>query len=335
MFHNILEKINEYDTIIIHRHIRPDGDCIGSQMGLKALLKANFPNKNIYAVGDEIPDYLKGYGENDDVEDEWYQGALAIVVDTAAAERICDTRYQTAQFIIKIDHHDNSYPYADMEYVDSKSPACAAILVRFYLAVSEDLIMPLECAKAWYLAITTDTGRFRYRGVNGEVLANAGFLVDQGVDIENLYTKLYIKDVNPLKLQGYVYQNFKISPNGVAYIHFTKSIMERFKVTKEEAGNLVNSLDSIRGSLIWAVFIDQMKEKDPEFKNKKEAPEKEMRVRIRSRFVAINEIASQYRGGGHLMASGATVYGKQEMNQLLTALDQTLAQYKLEHPEKF
>ena len=91
MFKKILEKIKEYDTIIIHRHMRPDGDCIGSQMGLKYLLKASFPNKNIYAVGDDIPTYLRFLGENDVISDDTYKGALVISVDTSVDNRIYDT----------------------------------------------------------------------------------------------------------------------------------------------------------------------------------------------------------------------------------------------------
>ena len=59
MINAILNKIKEYDTIIIHRHIRPDGDCIGSQRALKEAIQLNFPNKMVYAVGDEIPPYLQ------------------------------------------------------------------------------------------------------------------------------------------------------------------------------------------------------------------------------------------------------------------------------------
>ena len=100
MFLQILDKIKEFDTIIIHRHVRPDGDCIGSQMGLKQFLKDNFKDKNIYAVGDDIPEYLTRYGSNDEISEDIYNDALVIVVDTANEMRICDERYKLGKYIM-------------------------------------------------------------------------------------------------------------------------------------------------------------------------------------------------------------------------------------------
>ena len=132
--------------------------------------------------------------------------------------------------------------------------------------------------------------------------------------------------------QGYVYLNFKRTENGVAYIHFTEKLIKKFNVTKEDAANLVNCLDSIKGSLIWVVFVDQMLEPDPNCTNKLERPENEIRVRLRSRFVEVNDIAKNYRGGGHLTAAGATIYSTKEKNKLLKELDEKLKNYKENNP---
>ena len=336
MFKQILDQIIKYDTIIIHRHVRPDGDCIGSSQGLKRFIKLNFPEKHVYTVGDAIPDYLSAYGENEEISDDIYNGSLVIVVDTANEKRICDGRYNTGEFLIKIDHHDDSPHYGDINYTDPSSPACSSILAdMFRLYESMGYIINEDVASCLYLAITTDTGRFRYRGVNGKTLNNAGWLLDKGVDTEKMFSHLYIKEKEVLKLQGYVYNNFKMTENGVAYICFTKSIMEKFNVTKEDAANLVNSLDSINGSLIWCVFVDQMLPPAQNLINKKEDPTKEVRVRIRSRFVAINEVATHYRGGGHLQAAGATIYSTKERKSLLNELDILLKEYKENNPEAF
>lgn len=333
MFNEILEKIKEYETIIIHRHVRPDGDCIGSQFGLKYYIEENFKEKKVYAVGDDIPEYLSSLGTCDQVDDELYANALVIVVDTANENRICDERYKTAQFIVKIDHHDDSPAYGNLIYVDPLTPACSAILVEMMKSFEEfGYKIPLNAAKCLFTGIATDTGRFRFRGVNGKLMTNAGYLLDLGVDTDSIYTRLYMKKPETLKLEGYVYNHFKTTENGVAYIYFTKKIMKKYKVTKEDAANLVNTMDSIEGSLIWVAFVDQMLSKDPSSSLPKE---KEIRVRIRSRFVSINEVATHYRGGGHLQASGATIYSKCEMNSLLKELDETLKQYKKEHPEAF
>lgn len=323
MFIKILEKIKEYKRIIIHRHIRPDGDCIGSQMGLKHLLKNTFKDKEIYAVGDDLPEYLKYLGSSDLIPDEYYSDALVIVVDTATPNRICDERWETGKEIIKIDHHDDSPEYGDICYIDPESPACSSIIVRMIRTWGNEVAINKESATALYLGMVTDTGRFRYRGLTPEVFDNAGYLLAQGIDVGNIYDNLYVDTVETLKLQGYVLNNFKTTPNGVAYIYFTKKIMKKYKVSKEDAGNLVNSLGSIKGCPIWVAFIDQMLEKD---KSKELDPSKEIRCRLRSRGVAINEVASKYRGGGHLMAAGATIYSKKEMKNLLNDLDAILAE---------
>ena len=321
MFKKILEKIKEYNRIIIHHHIRPDGDCIGSQMGMKHLIKATFPEKEVYAVGGDIPPYLEYIAEHDVVADELYKDALVIVVDTSKKDRIYDERYNTGAYLIKIDHHDDSEPFGDIEYVNEKCSACSAIITQFYIENKDELVLSQKAAKALYFGITTDTGRFRYRGVDGNILRSASVLIDSGIDIEDIYTNLYTDDVVNLKLRGYVYKNFKSTENGVLYIYFSNRMMKKFGVTRDTAGNLVNSLDSVRGSLIWVAFIEQ--------------ENKDIRVRIRSRFVEINDVARNYRGGGHLNASGATLKSKKELKPILSELDTKLKNYKNDHPEVF
>jgi len=320
MTQEILNKIKEFDTIIIHRHIRPDGDCMGSQMGFLHILKASFPEKKIYAVGgDEIPNYLKGFSVVDVVEDSEYENALVIVVDTASAARIQNGNWKKGKCIIKIDHHDDSEDFAHINYVDVKSPSCSAMIARFYNDFDEDLKLPYEAAYALYFGIVTDTGRFRYRGVNGAVLRNASVLLDKEIDLEKLYSSLYLKDRESFKLQGFVYKNFKVTKNGVAYVYFSTKTQKKFGVTPDEAGNMVNTIDSIKGSLIWIAFIEQ--------------PDKTIRGRLRSRFIAINDIAGKYRGGGHLQAAGATLHTKKEMAELIVLADQKLAVFKAANPE--
>ncbi len=326
MFIKILEKIKEYDTIIIHRHERPDGDCIGSQMGLYYLIKDNFPEKTVYTVGDELPAYLAKYGKNDNISEETYKNALVIVVDTANEKRICDKRYNTGSYLIKIDHHDDSPAFGDMYYVDEVSPACASIMVDIYKAWHEydnNIILSKAAATSLMLGLVTDTGRFRYRGTCRKTLENAGLLLDAGVELDELYASLYTKEKEELKLQGYVCENFQLTPNGVAYIYFDKATMEKYNVDKETAAACVNILDSIKGSLIWATFIEQNEETG------------EIRTRLRSRFVSINEVATHYRGGGHLQAAGATVYNQEEKASLLNELDILLKEFKENNPEKF
>ena len=102
-------KNKAYDTIIIHRHQRPDPDAIGSQVGLKEILKTNFPDKKVLATGVNEPT-LSWIAEMDEVADQNYEGALVIVTDTANTPRIDDKRYTSGDFLIKIDHHPTMMP---------------------------------------------------------------------------------------------------------------------------------------------------------------------------------------------------------------------------------
>lgn len=321
MFKEILNKIKEYNRIIIHHHVRPDGDCIGSQMGLKHILSATFPEKEVYAVGGDVPPYLNYICKHDIISDELYKDALVIVVDTAKSDRIFDKRYNTGAYLIKIDHHDDSEDYGDLRYVDAECSACSAIITQFYMANKDELVLTKEAATALYFGITTDTGRFRYRGVDGNILRDAANLIDSGVDLEDLYTNLYTDELKNLKLRGYVYRKFKSTENGVLYIYFSNKTMKKFGVSKDDAGNLVNSLDSVRGSIIWVAFIEQ--------------DNGDIRVRIRSRFVPINDVAREFRGGGHLSAAGATLKSKKELKPILKMLDEKCKNYKNDHPEVF
>ena len=321
MFKQILEKIMEYDTIIVHRHMRPDGDCIGSQAGLVHLLRNSFPNKKIYSVGDDIPEYLSFIGLSDIVSDDIYKEALAIVVDTSVDKRIYDNRYINAKFLIKIDHHDDSFPFREndyLEYIDPKSAACSAIISRFYLENKDVLKMNKEAATALYTGIVTDTGRFLYRGVDSTLMHATADLLDFDVDIEYIYSKLNLKRINTYRLEAYVYKHMKMTKSGVVYIFFTRRIMKKFGVTADEAAALVNCMSSIKGSMIWVTFVDYADN---------------IRVRLRSRNVAINEVATHYRGGGHLQACGATISNKKEMNSLLAELDELHASFKAEHKD--
>ena len=157
--HQILEKIKEYDTIIIHRHMKPDPDALGSQVGLKALLKHHFPEKTIKAVGFNEPT-LTWMAEMDSVEDSAYQGALVIVCDTANTARIDDKRYSQGDFLIKIDHHPNDDVYGDLSWVDTSSSSASEMITL--LAQTTQLALSDRAAELLFAGIVGDTGRFLY-----------------------------------------------------------------------------------------------------------------------------------------------------------------------------
>lgn len=314
----ILDKIESYNTIIISRHIRPDGDAIGSTKGLAKLLSDTYPNKKIYVVNEDYSNYLAFLGGEDTVSEEMYANALQIVIDTGTRDRISNPNYIKAKELIKIDHHIEADPYGDINWVEDFRSAACEMIADFYMSFKDKLKMSPEAATYIYLGMVTDSGRFRFEGVTGETMRLAGALLDCGVDTENLFANLYVEEFETLKLKSYVYDNIKITPNGVAYIYMDESAQERFNLTLEAASNVVSELSNIRGSLIWVAFIYNKAKNN-------------IRVRLRSRFLGINDLAKNYHGGGHNMAAGATVYSEAEMQELIEDADKLLGEYKQTH----
>ncbi len=311
----IINKIVEYDKIIICRHVRPDGDCMGSTLGLRAILRESFPNKKVYSIGYQTAEYLKFLPPEDEkLPEEEYKDALVIILDTANSDRVDNPYYQLGKETIKIDHHIKVEDFATINYVDEEIPATACIITELYEENKDILKMNQEAALALYVGITTDTGRFRYRGVTAKVLRLSAILLDYDLDLEKIYAYLYLKDSASLKLQGDVYRKFKATPNGVLYIHITQRMQKKYNLLPEDAAALVNSLDSVKNSLIWIIFVDQA--------------DKTIRARIRSRFVAIDKLANKYHGGGHANAAGATMYNKREIKQLIKEADGVLQEFK-------
>lgn len=289
----LLEKIKAYNTIIIHGHIRPDGDCYGSQFGLKDIIKASFPTKEVYVVG-EVSEYVSFVGTPDEISDDKFEGALSIVVDTATHDRVSDQRFKLAKEVFKIDHHvenEKSF-YADHYWVDDLLPSASQMIAMFYKEYQDELKLSFEGAQAMYVGIVTDTGRFRYRGVSRQTHEAAGLLLDFGVDVEDIDNHLSIETMDTIKLKGEVLSNFEVSEGGFIYFKMTREVIDRYGISDETAASMVNVLAGIEGYPVWALFI--------------EYPD-EIRVRLRSRGPEIETLARKYNGGGHQKAAGCRI----------------------------
>ena len=309
----ILEKIKEFKRIIIHMHIRPDGDCYGAGFGLKNIIKTSFPEKEVYVVG-ESADYVSFVGTPDVISDDLFTDALSIVVDTASEDRVSDQRFKLAKYVIKIDHHIPVSDYGDLIYVDTTRPATAQIILEFYLRFQEELKINMEAAIALYTGIVTDTGRFRFRSVTADTFVAVAHLLDFGVDFVDVLTRLSSKSENLMKLQGYVLLNFQKTENGVAYIKMTPDIIEKFDVSLEEATSLVNELSTLEDCPVWMLFA--------EYENNI------VRARLRSKGPAIDKLANKYDGGGHAMACGANLGTWDKTDELLKDADALVKEYK-------
>ena len=315
----ILNKIKAYGRIMIFRHIRNDGDCVGASKGLKRMIQCTWPEKEVYLIDSDTAEYLKFLGPEDaEVSDDIYADALAIVLDTASENRISNKKYTLCKELIKIDHHIPLENYGNIHWVEEERSSCCEMIVDFYRTFPE-LELDSEGATYLYTGMVTDSGRFRYPGVNGETMRCAAELLDIGIDTENLFANLYLDTYESLKFTAHVYEKMQMTENGVAYIIVDKAMQQQFSLTLEQASACVSDLDSIRGCIAWMAFIETGDEKDT------------IRVRLRSRFVHINSIAEKYRGGGHACASGATLYGKDEIALLLRDANAHIKEYKETH----
>ncbi len=314
----ILDKIKAYDKIFLFRHFRPDGDAVGSTKGLQRILQLTYPEKKIYLQNADFCDYMKFLGGEDALlPDEEYGDALAIVLDTGTLDRISNKKYSLCPELIKIDHHIENNPYGDLSWVEEEKSSTCEMVAEFYHTFRDELKIDAQAATYIYAGMVTDSGRFRFRSVDGDTMRYAGVMLDQGVDTDVLYANLYMQDFDDLKFKAYVYKKMKITENGVAYIYVDKAMQKKFGLTGETASSTVSQLESIRNSIIWLAFIDN---KDGS-----------IRVRLRSRFVTVSEIGEKYHGGGHACAAGATVYSKREMKALLSDCDARIKEYKETH----
>ena len=311
----ILEKIKEYDKILIFRHFRPDGDAVGSTRGLAEILKLTFPEKKVYLQNADFSEYLSFYGKEDELlPDEEYADALGILMDTATRKRISNQKFELCKEYVKIDHHIPVEDYGVIQWVEELRSSTCEMVAAFYDAFKDELKINAQAATYIYTGMVTDSGRFRFRDVSGETMRLAGVMLDQGVDTDTLYSHLYMRDFDSFKFEAYVHRKMKISPSGVASIYVSKSMQKKFNLSSEEASSAVSYMDSIKGSLIWLAFIENQ--------------DGSIRVRLRSRFVTVSEVAENYRGGGHACAAGATVYSKKEMKKLIAEADERLKNYK-------
>ena len=309
IYDKIWKKIKEYNKIIITTHIRADGDCVGSGIGLRELIKTTYPEKDVKCLHENV-DYLKFLGESDTCSDEEFKDALVISVDNASVRRASDPRLTTGKELIKIDHHPNNEPFGtEINFVQDDKCACAEMIFDLYLVNKKAKISELG-VNAIFTGIVTDSGRFKYSGVTGDTMKKIGIMYDLGVDAVNIYEELEKVSLEELKFKGYVLSHLETTPNGVLYIKINEKIRNEFNVEYDEASNMVNSMSGVEGSPIWVLF--------------NEYKEDEIRCRVRSFGVKINDVAEKYGGGGHENASGIVVNSYEIVDKILNDLDEKL-----------
>jgi phosphoesterase RecJ-like protein len=304
MYETIRALIERYDRIIIHRHKHPDGDAYGSQLGLKRILQKNYPKKDIYAVGDV--NSLGFLGPMDHIEDELYEGALAIVVDVAVQALVSDERYLRASERLIIDHHLNESDIPGIVLIESTHIACAELIARIF--VEAGCVIDAHAATALLTGIITDSGRFLYANTQPETLEVAAHLMRQGANLSWIYDNLYTEEVNFKKLKGYFINHFEVTSHGVAYMKNDKSVKDRFGVSTFVVSRaMVNQMANMKGIDIWANFTED--------------DDGSILAELRSAKHSIVHLARKHGGGGHALACGCTLSSFEEVDGLLAELD--------------
>ncbi len=313
MFQEILQAIKDYDRIILHRHGRPDGDAMGSQIGMKQVILENFPRKQVYMVGDQPGFFGFMEGANmDEIPDSAYEGALAIILDCGSKAMVCDDRYSLAAKTVRLDHHIFCEKVADIEVVDTSFESCCGLITEF-VAQCGLRLNPLA-AKSLYTGMVTDSGRFRYDGTTARTFRLASFLMEQKFDTNELFRDLYADDFSAKQLKAKFILKINFTANNVAYIYTTLEELQALAVdTFTVSRGMTNTMADIKGVDIWVNFTET---------------EKGVLCELRSSKYNINPIAVKYGGGGHAKASGATVADKDTAMAILADLDAMIGENK-------
>ena len=306
----ILSAIKRYDRIAVFRHSMPDFDALGTQMGLATWLKDNFPEKEIHVLGDNHVTFTpRLYPEMDRLSEEWFtKPFLAIIVDTANKSRISDPRWKKAKFKIKIDHHPEVEKYGKIQVVRTDACAAAEIVTAILLSFKGNYVMSKEAASYLYSGLAGDSGRFQYSSTSENSFVTASLLVAAGIDLSDVYNRMYQKKIDDLKVTAYILNHFNVSEHGIAYYVLDANIQKELNITTERGKENVNLFSNIEGINAWCSITEDPKDNC-------------WRVSIRSKAKAINGVAAKWEGGGHAQASGAKINNLAQLPEFIDDLD--------------
>lgn len=310
MFESIYKKIEEYDTIVIARHIGLDPDALCSQLALRDAIKLTFPDKHVIAIGTGSVKFTQ-IGKLDKLEK--VNNALLIVTDTPDQRRVDSVDFSQFAYKIKIDHHPFVEKFCDLEYIKDSACSVCEILMDFILN------SPLKCneiiAQTLYLGLVSDSNRFLFDSCTYQTFRLVSeFLEKYPFSLSEGYQKLYLRPMNEVRLEGYISLNMNVTANGLGYIQITDEVINQFEVDSASAGNMINNFNFIKEVLVWVTMTEDIKND-------------QIRISIRSRGPEINKLAEDFGGGGHKFASGIKVKNFDEAMKIIHALDNLLKEY--------
>ncbi|MBG86677.1 MAG: hypothetical protein CMO80_07230 [Verrucomicrobiales bacterium] len=297
----ILEQIDQHESFCVVGHIRPDGDCIGSQIGLALALKSQ-GKKVVCWNQDDVPSKLEFLVPNNLMQkpEPGQTFDCVIATDCASADRLGETGncIGDRKIMINIDHHTGNTRYGDLNWVNSKKPSTGELI--YDLCTHANWEISPAIATCLFTATSTDTGSFMYPTTKPETYRTAAELVEQGANLSKVCEEVYQSyPLCRVRLMRLLFNNFKLThENQVAYFWLKKEHFTRSGASHADSEGLIDHLRDMDPVIIACVF----EEIEPEL----------IRISLRSKNkrLLVNKIASQFGGGGHHAAAGARIQGK-------------------------
>ncbi|MEI7910268.1 MAG: bifunctional oligoribonuclease/PAP phosphatase NrnA [Verrucomicrobiota bacterium] len=295
------EVLRQHHSFVLLSHVRPDGDAIGSQIGLGSALKAAGKSVRLFNE-DGLPEslaFLRGSELIERPPASPVEADVVIALDTATRPRLgeaCLHAVSKVKLWLNIDHHISNPHYGDLNLIDATSPATGEILYELIIALG--LPLPDESRDALYVAVSTDTGSFQYPSTTAKTYDMAADLIRRGLDVGTLNSNTY--DNHPyrrLELLRALLNTLERSPDGVV-AHWTlrETTRRELALCAEDSEGLIDVIRAIRGVQV-AVFFEDL-------------PDGTTRVSMRSkdRRYDVCRIAAEFGGGGHSLAAGIRMH---------------------------
>lgn len=310
MYKKLIEKIKEFDTIVIARHVGVDLDALCSQLALRDSIRLTYPDKKVCAIGTGSAKYVH-IGKLE--KKETYENALLIVTDTPDKKRVDSADFSMFKYVIKIDHHPFIEKYADLEIIEDNCGSVCEVIMN--IIKETELKCDSTISELLFMGLVADTNRFLFGNSFKDTFNLVAYYLDKyPFDLKEAYAKMYLRPLKEVRLEGYIALNMKVTKNGLGYIVITNEIINEFGVDSASAGNMINNFNYIADFAVWATITEDVKND-------------QYRVSIRSRGPEINGIAEKHNGGGHKFAAGARVKTLNEAKEIIKDLDNRLEVY--------
>ena len=280
------QKVEEYQDITIFRHTNSDFDAYGSQLGLKHLLKENYPDKNIYCYGEQDiinPEFIDAM---ENPSDEIIKQSLSIVLDTSTIDRVTN-KFKLAKESFRIDHHPFTGQVCDNEIIDTDASSASQLVLE--AAIENEWSINIKAAQFIYAGISTDTVKMTIEKVDSRLFYDLSILLKSGMNVNYVNRMVYDENKELFVARNYLRNQIKFVKD-VAYLYISLEEMESYKIDLDEAKGCITLMSNIKGINKWVSFIE---DEDHNYY-----------VSLRSHQIPISDVAIKFGGGGHLLASG-------------------------------